>query len=160
MGLGGKNIFGTYLTPEGRDYYQGLGGGSSDLGDLASNVSDLGVLGLLKNLFGGDPEELSIADRMERAKRAREAMENQQRRRDGGSQPTPEEPADETEEEEEEEFPYFSYRRKLMQPMDYESIIARAYEGSDGSLLQNLGEAINERDEKFPGKIELFGGNA
>ena len=148
MGLGGKNIFGTYLTPEGRDYYQGLGGGSSGLGDLASNVSGFGVLGLLKNLFGGDPEELSIADRMERAKRAREAMENQQRRRDGGSQPTPEEPADETEEEEDEdEFDYFSYRRRLMQPMDYESIIARAYEGSDGSLLQNLGEAIKERDE-------------
>jgi len=28
--------------------------------------------------------------------------------------------------------------------MDYDSIIARAYGGSEGALLQNLGEAIKE----------------
>jgi hypothetical protein len=143
MGLGGENIFGTYLTPEGRDYYQALGGGSSKAGDIAEKISDFGIFGLLKNLFGGDPEELSIKDRLERAQRAREALENQQRRGDGGSQPIPEEPIDETEEEEEEELPYFSYYRRFRQPMTYEDIIRRAYEGSDGPLLETIQEAMD-----------------
>jgi len=147
MGLGGENIFGTYLTPEGRDYYQGLGGGSSKLGDIASKVSDFGLSGLLKNLFGDDPEELSIAERMERAKRAREALENQQRRGDRGDKPAPTKVADETtEEDEEEELPYFAYARRFRQPMTYEDIIKRASEGSEGPLLESLQEGM-EREE-------------
>jgi len=147
MGLGGENIFGTYLTPEGRDYYQGLGGGSSKLGDIASKVSDFGLFGLLKNLLGGDPEELSIAERMERAKRAREALENQQRRGGRGDKPAPAKVADETtEEDEEEELPYFSYARRFRQPMTYEDIIKRAYEGSEGPLLESFQKAI-EREQ-------------
>ena len=148
MGLGGENIFGTYLTPEGRDLYQGLGGGSSKAGDIAEKLSDFGIFGLLKNLFGGDPEELSIKDRMERAKRAREALEESQRRGDGrGDQPTPEEVIDETEKkEEEEELPYFSYYRRFRQPMTYEDIIKRAFEGSPGPLLETIQEA-KEREQ-------------
>lgn len=146
MGLGGENIFGTYLTPEGRDYYQGLGGGSSGLGDLASKVSDFGVIGLLKKLFGGDPEELSIQDRMDRARRAREALERSQSR-GGGDDSAPAQTTETTEEEEEEEeLPYFSYYRRFRQPMTYEDIIRRAYEGSDGPLLETFKEAM-EREE-------------
>ena len=147
MGLGGTGIFGqTYLTPEGRDYYQGLGGGSSKLGDIASKVSDFGVMGLLKKLFGGDPQELSIEDRMLRAKRAREALEFSQSR-GGGNDSAPADTTNETEEEEEEEqLPYFSYYRRFRQPMTYEDIIRRAYEGSDGPLLETFKEAM-EREE-------------
>jgi hypothetical protein len=149
MGLGGKNIFGTYLTPEGRDYYQGLGGGSSGLGDVAEDLSNVGLVGLLKNLFGGDPEELSIKDRMERARKAREALERSQSR-DGGDDSAPAEVVDETteEEEEEEEFPYFSYYRNFRQPMTYEDIIRRAYEGSDGPLLETIQEAMDRKEDE------------
>ena len=148
MGLGGTGIFGqTYLTPEGRDYYQGLGGGSSGLGDVAEDLSNVGLVGLLKNLLGGDPEELSIKDRMDRARRAREALEFSQSR-GGGNDSAPADATDETEEEEEEEeqLPYFSYYRRFRQPMTYEDIIRRAYEGSDGPLLETFKEAM-EREE-------------
>ena len=148
MELGGENIFGTYLTPEGRDYYQGLGGGSSGLGDLASKASDFGVLGLLKKLFGGDPEELSIEERMDRAKRAREALESNQSR-GGRDKPAPAGAVDETteEEEEEEELPYFTYARKFLQPMTYEEIIKRAYGGTSGPLLESFQDAIKRSRE-------------
>ena len=60
----------------------------------------------------------------------------------------------------EEDLPYFSYRRKIQQPMDYDSIIARAYQGSDGPLLQNFQEALAEAREKeeegFIGRPVLF----
>lgn len=60
----------------------------------------------------------------------------------------------------EEDLPYFSYRRKIQQPMDYDSIIARAYQGSDGPLLQNFQEALAEarekEDEGFIGRPVLF----
>ena len=149
MGLGGENIFGTYLTPEGRDYYQGLGGGSSGLSDLGDKISDFGIFGLAKKLFGGDPEELSIKDRMERAKRAREALERSQSRGDR-DEPTPSTASEEaTEEEEEEEdiLDFFDYYRRFKQPMSYEDIIKRAYEGSSGPLLESFQEAIDREQE-------------
>jgi hypothetical protein len=153
MGLGGKNIFGTYLTPEGRDYYQGLGGGSSDLGDLASNVSNFGVLGLLKNLFGGDPEELSIAERMERAKRAREAMENQQRRGGGNNNqqtPAPSTPDTETEDEEEEIDFFSNLQRRFNMPLTLESLRKRFMTGDPNrqNLLENLSDAVDRAKEE------------
>lgn len=148
MGLGGENIFGTYLTPEGRDYYQGLGGGSSKAGDMLEKISDFGIFGLAKKLFGGDPEELSIEDRMERAKRAREALERSQSRGDR-DEPAPSVASDETTEEEEEEdiIDFFDYYRKFRLPMSYEDIIKRAYEGSEGPLLESFQEAIDREQE-------------
>ena len=49
-----------------------------------------------------------------------------------------------TDEEQEttEELPYFSYARRFQQPMTYEDIIKRAYEGTDKNLLENLQDAI------------------
>ena len=41
------------------------------------------------------------------------------------------------------DIPYFSYARKFKQPMTYEEIIKRAYEGSDGPLLETLQEAMD-----------------
>jgi len=57
----------------------------------------------------------------------------------------------------EKDLPYFSYRRKIEQPMDYDSIIARAYKGSDGPLLQNFQEALEEAREEEMQNIGLFG---
>ena len=155
MGLGGKNIFGTYLTPEGRDYYQGLGGGSSGLGDLGSNVSGFGVLGLLKNLFGGDPEELSIAERMERAKRAREAMENQQRRGgesgQGQATQTEQTTTEEDEDESEEEVDFFSkLQRRFNMPITLESLKERFMTGDPNrkNLLEDLSDAVDRAKEE------------
>jgi len=75
-------------------------------------------------------------------------QEEARRSRHGRSdQPTPEEVIDETEEEEEEEFPYFSYYRRFRQPMTYEDIIRRAYEGSEGPLLETLQEAMDRDTE-------------
>ena len=108
---------------------------------------------ILKNLFGNNTEDMSIAELTEMYNRQDEMrkQEEERRRRGGGrdDKPAPQESAGESSEEneEEEEFPYFNYRRKFMQPMDYESIIARAYQGGEGSLLQNLGEAIKESKE-------------
>jgi hypothetical protein len=77
----------------------------------------------------------------------RRQQEERRRRSDRGNRddrPDSQETTDDSTEEEEEDFPYFGFRRRMIQPMDYESIIARAYEGGQGSLLQNLGEAIKE----------------
>jgi len=40
--------------------------------------------------------------------------------------------------------------------MDYDSIIARAYKGSDGPLLQNFQEALEEAREEEMQNIGLF----
>ena len=55
----------------------------------------------------------------------------------------------------EKDLPYFSYYRKFRQPMTYEDIIKRAYEGSEGPLLETLQEAM---DRPRFGNPVLFGG--
>ena len=105
---------------------------------------------ILKNLFGNNTEDMSIAELTEMYNRQDEMRkQEEERRRRGGrgnkdDRPDSQETTDDSTEEEEEDFPYFGFRRRMIQPMDYESIIARAYEGGQGSLLQNLGEAIKE----------------
>ena len=140
-----KGIFGDYDTEEAKRLKYALGGGASKAGDFMSNF---GIGGLLNNLFGND--DATFEDRLKMYDNMK-AKQDRINRGGGGSDDqntgVDEEDDTDTEEEDEDEFDYFSYRRRLMQPMDYESIIARAYEGSDGSLLQNLGEAIKERDE-------------
>jgi hypothetical protein len=140
-----KGIFGDYTTEEGKRLKYALGGGASKAGDFMSNF---GIGGLLNNLFGND--DATFEDRLKMYDNMK-AKQDRINRGGGGSDDqntgVDEEDDTDTDEEDEDEFDYFSYRRRLMQPMDYESIIARAYEGSDGSLLQNLGEAIKERDE-------------
>ncbi len=119
-------------------------------GDVLSNI---GIGGLLNKLFGGKKlEDMSIAELTEFYNKQDEMrkQEEERRRRDGrGDQSAPAEVVDETteEEEEEEEFPYFSYYRRFRQPMTYEDIIRRAYEGSDGPLLETIQEAMDRERE-------------
>ena len=142
-GMVKENIFGDYTTEEGRRLKYALGGGASKVGDFMSNF---GIGGLLNNLFGTD--DATFEDRLKMYDNMKEAEERRKRRRGGSDDRNTgvdeEDDTDTNEEEEEEDLPYFGFRRRMIQPMDYESIIARAYEGGQGSLLQNLGEAIKE----------------
>jgi hypothetical protein len=78
-------------------------------------------------------------------------MEEQAERSRGGDRsPTPavtEEVTEEEVAEEEEELPYFSYYRRFQQPMTYEDIIKRAFEGAPGPLLETFQEA-KEREQE------------
>jgi len=49
---------------------------------------------------------------------------------------------DDKDKDKETDLPYFSYARKFMQPMTYEDIIKRAYEGTSGPLLESFEDAI------------------
>lgn len=102
---------------------------------------------------------MSIAELTEMYNRQDEMrrQEEERRRRDNRDAPVQQEVVDENEEaeEEEEEFPYFSYYRRFRQPMTYEDIIKRAYEGSEGPLLETLQEAM---DRPRLGNPVLFGG--
>jgi hypothetical protein len=49
---------------------------------------------------------------------------------------------DEDDKDKETDLPYFSYARKFMQPMTYEDIIKRAYEGTSSPLLESFEDAI------------------
>ena len=77
--------------------------------------------------------------------RRQQAMMDQEARsgRDSKPQPVAKVVEEEIPTEEEEEIPYFSYYRKLQQPMSYADIIKRAYEGSSGPLLESFQEAID-----------------
>ena len=54
----------------------------------------------------------------------------------------------------EDEIPYFSYARRFRQPMTYEDIIRRAYQGSSGPLLESFQEAMNRKEDDRP-KLSL-----
>lgn len=77
--------------------------------------------------------------------RRQKAMEEQMRRSrdDKSSEPVAQEVAEEEEEEEEDVLDFFNYFRRFKQPMSYEDIVKRAYEGSDDSLLETFQEAID-----------------
>jgi len=64
------------------------------------------------------------------------------RDRGGNNIPSVPAPSEETTETPQEELPYFSYARKFQQPMGYEDIIKRAYQGSDKTMLESLEDAI------------------
>ena len=155
-----KGIFGDYDTEEAKRLKYALGGGSSKAGDFLANF---GIGGLLNNLFGNDDATFEDRLKMYDNMKAAEERRNRGGDKDQGKPTITDEELPTDEEEEEEEFPYFSYRRKLMQPMDYDSIIARAYGGSEGALLENINDAIKNRDEKFPGRnitFDTLGGKA
>jgi hypothetical protein len=77
--------------------------------------------------------------------RRQKAMEDQMRRSrdDKSPEPVAQEVAEEEEEEEEDVLDFFNYFRRFKQPMSYEDIVKRAYEGSDDSLLETFQEAID-----------------
>lgn len=81
-----------------------------------------------------------------REQAAAEEAARQSRGGDGPSRPAVTEEVTEEEVTEEEELPYFSYYRRFKQPMTYEDIIKRAFEGAPGPLLETFEEA-KEREQ-------------
>jgi hypothetical protein len=81
--------------------------------------------------------------------RRKQMMEEQAERSRGGDRSPAPVVAEEVEEEvaEEEELPYFSFYRRFKQPMTYEDIIKRAYEGTTSPLLETFEEA-KEREQE------------
>lgn len=79
-------------------------------------------------------------------KRREEMMADQMKRDRGDSRPTPvkEEEVVDEETTTEEELPYFDWYRKFRQPMTYEDIIRRAYQGTTGPLLETFQQAKEE----------------
>jgi len=80
--------------------------------------------------------------------RAAEEMRRRDRGGDSGRAQAPAViPEEEEEEEEEDILDFFDYYRRFKQPMSYEDIIKRAYEGSSGPLLESFQEAIDREQE-------------
>ena len=83
--------------------------------------------------------------------RRKQMMEEQaERSRGGDKSPAPVVTEEVVEEEEEEEdiIDFFDYYRRFKQPMSYEDIIKRAYEGSSGPLLESFQEAKNRKEDE------------
>jgi hypothetical protein len=119
-------------------------------------ISGVGITGLLSKLFGGGKklEDMTIEELKEfydkqDAMRAAEEMRRRDRGGDSGGAQAPAVIPEEEEEEEEEEdiLDFFDYYRRFKQPMSYEDIIKRAYEGSSGPLLESFQEAIDREQE-------------
>ena len=103
-----------------------------------------------KNLFGSKTEDMSIKELTDMYNRQDEMrrQEEERRRRNRGrdSQTVQEEKEPEEAAEDEDILDYFNYYRRFRQPMTYEDIIKRAYEGSEGPLLESFQEA-REREQ-------------
>ena len=83
--------------------------------------------------------------------RRKQMMEEQAERSRGGDKspaPVVTEEVEEEEEEEEDIIDFFDYYRRFKQPMSYEDIIKRAYEGSSGPLLESFQEAKNRKEDE------------
>ena len=83
--------------------------------------------------------------------RRKQMMEEQAERSKGGDKspaPVVTEEVEEEEEEEEDIIDFFDYYRRLKQPMSYEDIIKRAYQGSSGPLLESFQEAKNREEDE------------
>jgi len=122
-------------------------------GDVLSGV---GITGLLSKLFGGGKkledmtvEELKDFYDNQDAMRAAEEMRRRDRGGDGRQAQAPAViPEEEEEEEEENILDFFDYYRRLKQPMSYEDIIKRAYQGSSEPLLESFQEAQNRKKDE------------
>jgi hypothetical protein len=82
--------------------------------------------------------------------RSKQMMEEQAQRSRGGDKSPAPVVTEEVEEEEEEEdiLDFFDYYRRLKQPMSYEDIIKRAYQGSSEPLLESFQEAQNRKKDE------------
>ena len=84
--------------------------------------------------------------------RRKQMMEEQAERSRGGDKspaPVVTEEVEEEEKEEEDIIDFFDYYRRFKQPMSYEDIIKRAYQGSSGPLLESFQEAKNREEDEF-----------
>jgi hypothetical protein len=162
---GGKTLFGMgdgyYLGDDTKNIlraaktYGQLPRDKTFLEKAGDVISGVGITGLLSKLFGGGKkledmtlEELKDFYDKQDAMRAAEEMRRRDRGGDSGRAQAPAViPEEEEEEEEEDILDFFDYYRRFKQPMSYEDIIKRAYEGSSGPLLESFQEAIDREQE-------------
>ncbi len=144
-----KGIFGDYTTDDGRMLKQALGGGSSGIGNLLSNV---GFTGLLSKLFNQD--DLTLEERLRRQKMIKDTMDRQSKNKDSGQgqEELPEEtlaPIEESEEEEELDF-FNKLRRRFNMPLTLESLKKRFMTGDPDreNLLESMSDAVDRAKEE------------
>ncbi len=160
-----EGIFGDYTTDDGRMLKQALGGGSSGIGNLLSNV---GFTGLLSKLFNQD--DLTLEERLRRQKMIKDTMDRQSKNKDSGQgqEELPEQtlaPIEELEEEEELDF-FNKLRRRFNMPITLESLKKRFMTGDPDreNLLESMSDAVDrakeetrkEKDEGFIDRPVIF----
>jgi len=147
-GLRKEGILGLdYTTDDGKKLNYALGGGSSGIGDFFGAMADNSVLAMLLGFLPGDSyDDMSFDQRL---KAYDNRLANQARQDFLSSRETPKtttsttEESSEEEDGDEDEIDFFDYARRLRQPMDYQSILDRAFKGStDGALLESYKEAM------------------
>ena len=155
----GKSFFGlgerTLVDDDAKDIYRAAVAPYKEkniLEKALEKVQDFSIVGNLMKMFGAKSwDEMSFDERLQALRnqtRLRKEQEERDRRSGRDSQAAPAEIIEEeVPTEEEEELPYFSYYRRFRQPMTYQDIIRRAYEGSDGPLLETLQEAMDRDTE-------------
>ena len=149
-GMVKKGIFGDYQTDDGKMLAQALGGGSSGIGNLMSNV---GLTGLLSNLFNTD--DLTLEERLRRQKMIKDAMDRQNQRGgesgQGQATQTEQTTTEEDEDESEEEVDFFSkLQRRFNMPITLESLKKRFMTGDPNrkNLLEDLSDAVDRAKEE------------
>jgi hypothetical protein len=149
-GMAKEGIFGDYTTDDGRMLKQALGGGSSGIGNLMSNV---GLTGLLSNLFNTD--DLTLEERLRRQKMVKDAMDRQNQRGgesgQGQATQTQQTTTEEDEDGSEEELDFFSkLQRRFNMPLTLESLKKRFMTGDPNrkNLLEDLSDAVDRAKEE------------
>tara|TARA_R110002050_G_scaffold25768_1_gene68610 strand:- start:10046 stop:11293 length:1248 start_codon:yes stop_codon:yes gene_type:complete len=147
-GLRKESVLGfDYTTDDGKRLKYALGGGSSGIGSFAKMIADNSMLTKLLDLLPGDSyDDMSFDQRL----KAYDNMLAQKARQDflsskEGPKTTTSTTEESSEEEDgdEDEIDFFDYARRFRQPMDYQSILDRAFKGStDGALLESYKEAM------------------
>jgi len=134
-----------------------LDGIDNNYAGLSASFFDPATQGIGFNLNTGQFGERAKVGEPAISAQAEGAIKRAMEPRSGGGGdniPTVEAPIEDVEKPT--DLPYFSYARRFRQPMTYEDIIRRAYEGSEGPLLETLQEAMDR--PRFDNPV-LFGGN-
>jgi hypothetical protein len=147
-GLRKEGILGLdFTTDDGKKLKYALGGGTSGVSDFFQGLGDMSIMKKLADLLPGKKiedlsfeERLALYDKM-KAQKAREDFLSSRERPKTTTSTTEE--SSEEEDGDEDEIDFFDYARRFRQPMDYQSILDRAFKGStDGALLESYKEAM------------------
>ena len=117
------------------------------MSDFFQGLGDMSIIKKLADLLPGKKiedlsfeERLALYDKM-KAQKAREDFLSSRERPKTTTSTTEE--SSEEEDGDEDEIDFFNYARRFRQPMDYQSILDRAFKGStDGALLESYKEAM------------------
>lgn len=144
-----EGIFGLdYTTDDGKKLKYALGGGTSGISDFFQGLGDLSILGQLKKFMPGKnfddmsfEERLAVYDKMKAQKARQDMLDSREDKAQTSSESS--DNGDGEDDADEDEIDFFDYARRFRQPMDYQSILDRAFKGStDGALLESYKEAM------------------